>query len=460
MGMQWTAWGTTVRVEVTDPGRASAARRIVARCVADAERAAELGNARAEVYRSARSAGRPVDLRAGIPEIRRPLGICHAPGDDPPGSGRAVRVGDLDPHGGSPCRPLHAHAILLTNLADCLDGGAPMWAFPGNGLTAGWEHDRGGSPGQPSGLPVSAQAAWSLLGQPDAMQTSTLSADVAGRPPAAAPASAAPIVVPPADPSWAKPALAALLGLTAVLYLWGLSASGWGNAFYAAAVQAGTVSWKAFFYGSSDAGNSITVDKTPLSLWVMVASARIFGVNSWSILAPQAVMGVATVGVLYASVRRWFGAAAGLIAGLVLALTPVAVLMFRFDNPDASLVLLLTLGAYAMIRALDAAASRAGTRWLVLAGVLVGLAFMSKMLQALLVVPAFALVYLLFAAVPLRRRLGRLVLSGVGLIVSAGWWIAVVELVPASMRPYIGGSQTNSVFDLMLGYNGFGRLTG
>src|SRR5664279_6264325 len=136
------------------------------------------------------------------------------------------------------------------------------------------------------------------------MQTSTLSADVAGQPPAAAPASAAPIVVTPADPSWAKPALAALLGLTAVLYLWGLSASGWGNAFYAAAVQAGTVSWKAFFYGSSDAGNSITVDKTPLSLWVMVVSARIFGVNSWSILAPQALMGVATVGVLYASVRR------------------------------------------------------------------------------------------------------------------------------------------------------------
>jgi 4-amino-4-deoxy-L-arabinose transferase-like glycosyltransferase len=312
----------------------------------------------------------------------------------------------------------------------------------------------------PSGLPAGTQPAESLIDQPDAMQTSTLSADVAGQPPAAAPASAAPIVVPPADPSWAKPAFAALLGLTAVLYLWGLSASGWGNAFYAAAVQAGTVSWKAFFYGSSDAGNSITVDKTPLSLWVMVASARIFGVNSWSILAPQALMGVATVGALYASVRRWFGAAAALIAGLVLALTPVAVLMFRFDNPDAALVLLLTLGAYATIRALDAAATRAGTGWLVLAGVLVGLAFMAKMLQALLVVPAFALVYLLFAAVPVRRRIVQLLLSGVGLLVSAGWWIAVVELVPASMRPFIGGSQTNSVLDLMFGYNGFGRLTG
>jgi 4-amino-4-deoxy-L-arabinose transferase-like glycosyltransferase len=291
------------------------------------------------------------------------------------------------------------------------------------------------------------------------MQTSTLSPESAGQPPATTPASTQ-AAVPPADPSWAKPALAALLGLTAVLYLWGLSASGWANAFYAAAVQAGTVSWKAFLYGSSDAGNSITVDKTPLSLWVMVFSARIFGVNSWSILAPQALMGVATVGALYASVRRWFGTAAGLIAGLVLALTPVAVLMFRFDNPDASLVLLLTLGGYATIRALDAAAYRAGTRWLVLAGVMVGLAFMSKMLQALLVVPAFALVYLLLAAVPIRRRIAQLLLSGVALLVSAGWWIAVVELVPASMRPYIGGSQTNSVLDLMFGYNGVGRLTG
>ena len=143
------------------------------------------------------------------------------------------------------------------------------------------------------------------------------------------------------DPRWARPALLGLLAVTALLYLWGLGASGWANAFYSAAVQAGSQSWTAFFYGSSDAANSITVDKTPASLWLMALSVRIFGLSGWSILVPQALLGVASVGVLYATVRRWYGPAAGLLAGAVLALTPVATLMFRFNNPDALLLMLL-----------------------------------------------------------------------------------------------------------------------
>src|SRR3954452_13896435 len=158
---------------------------------------------------------------------------------------------------------------------------------------------------------------------------------------------------PVSEPAWGRPALLGLLLITAVLYLWGLGASGWANAFYSAAVQAGSVSWKAFFYGSSDAANSITVDKTPGALWIMALSARIFGVNAWSILVPEALMGVATAGVLFATVRRWYGPAAGLIAGAISALTPVAVLMFRFNNPDALLVLLMVAGAYATVRAIE-----------------------------------------------------------------------------------------------------------
>src|SRR3954467_12808302 len=142
---------------------------------------------------------------------------------------------------------------------------------------------------------------------------------------------------PPEDARWVRPSLLALLLLTGVLYIWGLGASGWANAFYSAAAQAASQSWKAFFFGSFDPSNAITVDKPPASLWVMGLSARIFGVNAWSLLVPQALEGVATVGLLYAGVRRRFGASAGLIAGAVAALTPVAVLMFRFDNPDALL---------------------------------------------------------------------------------------------------------------------------
>ncbi|WP_067472484.1 ArnT family glycosyltransferase [Actinomadura hibisca] len=258
------------------------------------------------------------------------------------------------------------------------------------------------------------------------------------------------------NPRWERPALLGLLLATAVLYIWGLGASGWANSFYSAAVQAGAASWKAFFFGSSDAANAITVDKTPGALWPMALAARIFGVNSWSILVPQALMGVATVGTLYAAVRRRFAAGAALLAGAALALTPVAALMFRFNNPDALLVLLLTLGAYGLVRAQE----NASTRWLVFAAACVGTGFLAKMLQAFLVVPVFALVYLVAAPTPVRRRLWQLVLAGVALVVSAGWWVAAVALVPASSRPYIGGSQNNSVLELALGYNGLGRLNG
>ncbi|WP_261555140.1 ArnT family glycosyltransferase [Frankia tisae] len=267
---------------------------------------------------------------------------------------------------------------------------------------------------------------------------------------------AAPPVAAEPDPRWVRPALIVLLVGTGVLYLWDLSASGWANAFYSAAVQAGSVSWKAFFYGSSDAGNSITVDKPPASLWVMALSARIFGLNSWSLLVPQALMGVGSVALLYATVRRQLSAGAGLLAGAVLALTPVAALMFRFNNPDALLVLLLVGGAYATLRAVE----QASTRWMVLAGVLVSFAFLTKLLQALVVVPIFALVYLACAPTSFWRRVRQTLAGGLGLLVPAGLFIAIVELVPDSSRPYIGGSQHNSLLELTLGYNGLGRLTG
>jgi 4-amino-4-deoxy-L-arabinose transferase-like glycosyltransferase len=261
---------------------------------------------------------------------------------------------------------------------------------------------------------------------------------------------------PPDDPSWVRPALLLLLAATAALYLWGLGASGWANSFYSAAVQAGTKNWKAFFFGSSDASNFITVDKPPASLWVMELSARVFGVSSWSILVPQALEGVASVAVLYAAVRRSFRPGAALVAGLVLATTPVAALMFRYNNPDALLVLLLTVAAYSTVRALE----RANTWWLVLAMGAVGTGFLTKMLQAFLVVPALGLVYLIAAPAPLRRRIAQLGAGAVALVVSSGWWVAIVSLTPAGARPYIGGSQNNSVLNLIFGYNGLGRLSG
>jgi len=259
-----------------------------------------------------------------------------------------------------------------------------------------------------------------------------------------------------ADPSWARHALLGLLLVTLVLYTWNLTASGYANSFYSAAVQAGSDSWKAFFFGSSDAASSITVDKPPASLWVMALSVRVLGLSSFAILLPQALMGVATVGVVYTTVKRQFGAAAGLIAGAVLALTPVAALMFTFNNPDALLTLLMALGAWATIKAIE----QASPKWMMVVGVFIGLGFLTKTLQVLLVVPFFGLAYLVAAPTTLRTRIVHSLLAVGTMVLSAGWWVAIVELVPASARPYIGGSQTNSFLELTFGYNGLGRLSG
>src|SRR5260370_14405763 len=234
----------------------------------------------------------------------------------------------------------------------------------------------------------------------------------------------------------------------------GLSRNGWANDFYAAAVQAGTKSWKASLFGSFDASNFITVDKTPASLWVMELSARVFGLNYWSVLIPQALEGVATAGVLYATVRRWSGPAAGIIAAGVMATTPVAALMFRFNNPDALLVLLMAVAADARTRAIDCGR----TRWIALAGALLGFGFLTKMLQAFLVLPAFALVYLVAGPPKLGRRIWQLLAGGAALVVAAGWWVAVVQVTPAPDPPYVRGSTHHSVPQLTLGYNGPGRL--
>ena len=254
---------------------------------------------------------------------------------------------------------------------------------------------------------------------------------------------------------WA--AVGVLLITTAALYLWNLSASGWANGFYSAAAQAGAGNWTAMLFGSSDAANAITVDKTPAALWVMDVSVRLFGLSSWSVLAPQALEGVAAVALLYAAVRRAAGPSAALLAGAAFALTPVAALMFRFNNPDALLVLALVAAAYCVQRACAPDSSR---WWLIVAGAAVGVGFLAKMLQAFLVLPALGLAYLIAGAVPLRQRLVGLIGAVAAVVVSGGWYLVLVELWPPPSRPYIGGSQNNSIVELALGYNGLGRLTG
>ncbi|MFG3404285.1 ArnT family glycosyltransferase [Streptomyces sp. NPDC048142] len=268
-----------------------------------------------------------------------------------------------------------------------------------------------------------------------------------------------PAAAPPAGregPRWARPALYGLLLAVGLAYFWNLSASGYANSFYSAAVQAGSQSWKAFFFGSLDSGGAITVDKPPAALWPMALSVRLFGLNSWAILAPQVLMALATAAVLNTAVRRRFGPVAGLIAVGVFALTPVAALMFRFNNPDALLALLMTVTVWCVLRALE----QGRTAWLVGAGAVVGFAFLTKTLQAFLILPPLAVLYAVCAPVPVTKRIGQLALSALTMAVAGGWWVAIVELMPASSRPYVGGSQNNSFLELTFGYNGLGRING
>ena len=258
------------------------------------------------------------------------------------------------------------------------------------------------------------------------------------------------------EAAWVRPALLGVLALAAVLYLWNLTVSGYANTYYSAAALAASKSWSAWFFGSFDASNFITVDKPPLSTMVMGLSVRIFGLSSWSVLLPEALAGVATVGVLFAEVKRSFGPAAALIAAIVMALTPAAVLMFRFNNPDALLTLLLVTSAYALLRSLD----HGSFRWVALAATLVGFAFLTKYLQAYLVLPGFALVFGFSANTTLRRRIAGLGIAFATVLLASGWWVAIEELIPSGSKPFIGGSTSGSALDLIFGYDGLGRIFG
>jgi 4-amino-4-deoxy-L-arabinose transferase-like glycosyltransferase len=255
---------------------------------------------------------------------------------------------------------------------------------------------------------------------------------------------------------WSNAALLAIAALAAFLYTWGLWRNGYANQYYAAAVLSMTQSWKAFFFATIDSVGFITIDKPPFAFWVQALSARIFGFSSWSLLLPQAVAGVATVFAISHLARRRFGAPAAALAGLVLALTPVTVALNRDNLPDTILVLLLVGGAWGTLSAV-----RTGhLRPLLVGAALVGLGFNTKMLQAYIGVPALALTYLVAAPVSVRRRIAHLLAAGAVLTAVSASWMVVVDAIPANMRPFIGGSDDNSVLNLVIGYNGFGRILG
>ncbi|MFJ5534678.1 ArnT family glycosyltransferase [Streptomyces sp. NPDC093261] len=256
------------------------------------------------------------------------------------------------------------------------------------------------------------------------------------------------------QPVYARPALLVITVLAAVLYTWGIEHSQY-HTFYADAVRSMTESWKAFFYGSFDPGNSITLDKLPGFLWPQALSARIFGFHPWALTLPQVIEGVASLLVLHRLVRRWAGVPAALIASTAFLLTPVAVGLFRTAVEDPAFTLCVLLAAEATQRA----ARDGRLRPLMLAGAWVGLGFQAKMLEAWAVLPALALVYLMAAPVALRKRLAHLGLSALVMTAVSASWMLAVTLTPAKDRPYVDGTTNNSAFSMVVGYNFLNRFS-
>ena len=251
--------------------------------------------------------------------------------------------------------------------------------------------------------------------------------------------------------------LPVLLVLTGALYLFGALHNGMANSYYAAAIQAASQDRTAWLFGSLDAANYVSVDKPPLATMLMGLSARLFGFSSFSMLLPSVLAGVGSVWLVYGAVKRQFGFTSAVIAGATLMLTPVAALMFGFNNPDAILTLMLSASGYAFLRSLE---GKRPLLWLSLAGLFTGLAFNTKMLQGLMVLPAMVLVYLVFAKPPIVTRFLHLIFAGVITTMSTLWWSVLVWLTPAGNRPWVGSTNDNNIWSLIFGYNGFGRLLG
>jgi 4-amino-4-deoxy-L-arabinose transferase-like glycosyltransferase len=247
-----------------------------------------------------------------------------------------------------------------------------------------------------------------------------------------------------------------LLALAAVLNLWALSRNGYANEYYSAAVRSMSASWHAFLYGSFDQGGVMTVDKPPLALWVQALSVRAFGYSPWSMLVPQALMGVASAGLAYDLTRRCSGPVAGFSAGLVLVLTPTTIAVSRHNNPDALLALCSIAALWFLVRGLQ----DGRTRWLVLSGVMIGLGFEAKMAAALMVIPGIAAAWLWIAPRGRLVAVCQLLAGGGAMVAVGGAWPLLVSLTPAADRPWIAGTSDNSIWSLILGYNGLGRLFG
>ncbi|MGZ6617620.1 MAG: ArnT family glycosyltransferase, partial [Solirubrobacteraceae bacterium] len=229
------------------------------------------------------------------------------------------------------------------------------------------------------------------------------------------------------------------------------------NPFYDAAVRSMTLSWHNFFFGAFDPAGILSVDKPPLDLWLQVASVKLFGWSQFALKLPEALAGTASVPLLYDTVRRAVGRPAGLGAAVALAVLPESVLTARSDTMDSVMMLLVVAALWLTVHA--ATSTGHSRRYVVLAGVALGLAFNVKLFEALIAAPALV-VFLVLAAPQARPRaavirdaaLGAAAAVGVGLS-----WAVLASIAPGR-HPWAVGSTDGSVWNAMFVFNGFGKV--
>jgi len=260
---------------------------------------------------------------------------------------------------------------------------------------------------------------------------------------------------------WA--ALALIAALAAALRLVDLDAVRL-DPFYDAAVRSMGVSWHNFFFGAYEPGGSVSIDKPPVDLWLQVASVKLFGWGSASLKLPEALAGTLSVPLLYAAIKRPFGAIAGLVAALALAVLPIEVITARSDTMDAVMMLLLVLALFAVVRACETGK----TAWLLAAAAMLGVAFNVKLLESVVALPGlFALAWLGLPrtsgdsrGAELASRVAKFAAAAAVYVVVALLWLGATLLFPAHERPYAIGSTNGSAWNAAFVFNGSERLSG
>lgn len=260
-----------------------------------------------------------------------------------------------------------------------------------------------------------------------------------------------------------------ILILSFILNRANLKIQGYGNEYYAAGIKSMLTSFKNFFFLSFDPSGFVSLNKPPIGLWIQGIFGKIFGVSGFALILPEALAGTLCVFILYILIKRYFGFITGIMAALILAITPIYVAVSRTNDFQTILILFMLLSIMPAIKA----AKTGNIKYLIVSVIIVGIAFNINRLESFIIIPAIYLTYIFSESegekrvieryvcgitfitqerekVSLKAKIKCLILATIVLLVVSLSWSFLVDLVPINARPYVGDSTTNSEIELVL----------